>query len=57
MYSCSSKKVILIDGQKSQKVEKPFGALVRVSEDPKKLQHCKNEWELKSQRVVKELRH
>lgn len=57
MYSYSSKKVILIDGQKSQKVEKPFGALVRVSEEPKKLQHCKNEWELKSQRVVKELRH
>lgn len=57
MYSCSSKKVALIDGQKKQEVEKVFGVLVRVSEEPKKLQHCRIECELKSQRVVKELRH
>lgn len=57
MYSWSSKKVILIDGQKRQKVAKVFDVLVRVSEEPKKLQHGKIEWDLKSQKMVKELRH
>lgn len=51
-------KVILSDGQKCQKVEKVFVALVRVREEPeRKSQHYKSERELKSQRMLKELRH
>jgi len=51
-------KVILSDGQKCQKVEKVFVALVRVNEEPERMsQHCKNERQLKSQRILKELRH